>query len=77
MTAWARGGDVTYHAPGQLVGYPIIDLDAPACVKAFDDKRILADIVIALGLPCAGGEHEHEDHSSGCDPHRSSAMTTQ
>jgi lipoyl(octanoyl) transferase len=51
-----RGGDVTYHGPGQLVGYPIVDLrewkrDVGAYVCAVEQTIIdtLADYGIAAG----------------------------
>jgi len=51
-----RGGDITYHGPGQIVGYPILDLrewkrDVGAYVRAIEQLIIdaLADFGIGAG----------------------------
>jgi len=54
-----RGGRITWHGPGQLVGYPLVKLADPIDVVAY--VRLLEQALIAscadLGLPGAGRMH--------------------
>ena len=48
-----RGGDVTYHGPGQIVGYPIVDLTAGGLgLKQFLEnlEKVMIRAVKAYGI---------------------------
>jgi lipoyl(octanoyl) transferase len=47
-----RGGKITWHGPGQLVGYPILRLPAPIDVVAYvrRTEQLLIDTCAELGL---------------------------
>ena len=56
-----RGGDVTYHGPGQLVGYPVLDVAgkrgggmADTAAYVWGVEQLVIDVVADLGLPGAG-----------------------
>jgi lipoate-protein ligase B len=52
-----RGGKLTYHAPGQLVGYPIMHAtDIPAFIRAMEDALVAA--LAEEGIEARGRDRE-------------------
>ena len=55
-----RGGDVTYHGPGQLVAYPILDLNALG-LRLHDYMRLLEGAIIRTCADFGVATHRDAD----------------
>jgi lipoyl(octanoyl) transferase len=53
-----RGGDVTFHGPGQLVGYPIIDLKRHRRDLHWYLRQVEEALIVALAQVGIGGTRE-------------------
>jgi lipoyl(octanoyl) transferase len=56
-----RGGDITYHGPGQIVGYPIISLQARRDLHAYlrDLEEVVIRTLATFGLQTTRREGQH------------------
>jgi lipoic acid synthetase len=79
FVAVKRGGDITYHGPGQLVGYPIVSL--PNAKGSLEHVRAVEDLLIAaldeIGLPGAGRLPEYPGvwvDAAGSNPRKIAAI---
>ena len=68
LVAVDRGGDITYHGPGQLVGYPILSVDNAlgAAAHVADIEQVLIDCLSELGVT-AGRLREYPGVWVGAD----------